>query len=403
MITRSSVMESVLVVSVDFLPRIGGVSMMTHHLANGLSLTGLNTRVLAPAGACELPDLPAEYELIVDAQSRPDVRETPDYLAEQKRIDALLGAEFERQRFDYILLLHPFYYGLPALDFARRKGVQIGCFFHGFELKSQLLKPAAKSEVKARRADAYLDLRHSTVTLVNECDQIFVNSSVTGELINQCARTDYVITGCGLDRATFERELVAGDRKDTDVCRSALQLPQGVNLLGFLGRFVPSKNVGFLVRLLERLDGVHLALAGVGDIESLRNEAEKIGVLERVHFVGELSEADKWQFYESLDLFCLPSVKLPGGQVEGFGIVLLEAVLKGTPVAVSTQGGMRDFVLNSNGLYLDVDDVEVSALSIEALLANDTAAQKLVANAQSLLQRKLLYPHIATRIRAAAD
>ncbi len=377
--------------------------MMTHHLANGFSEIGIATRVLAPADADSLPDLPMAYELVVDESSQTNCRESSAYRHEIKRIGEVLAKEYKRRQFDYLLLLHPFYYGLPALQFAKQAGVKIGCFFHGFELKSQLLKSATASERKARRGDAYLDLRHSTLTLVNECDQIFVNSSVTGELIHQCGRRDYVVTGCGLDRATHCRELLTHSSRDKLSARTELGLPSDVALLGFLGRFVPSKNVGFLVELLEKLEDTHLALAGVGDVEELRSTALRLGVLDRVHFVGQLSEARKWRFYEALDLFCLPSVQLPGGQIEGFGIVLLEAVSKGTPIAVSTQGGMRDFVLNSNGLYLDVGDTTRSAQVVQALLASDSDRQRMVSNAQDLLSRKLLYPQIASRIRDVID
>ena len=94
---------------------------------------------------------------------------------------------------------------------------------------------------------------------------------------------------------------------------------------------------------------------------------------------------------------------LPDGRMEGFGIVLLEATLVGTPVAVSTQGGMSDFVLTKNGMYFDVDSVTRSEQAVSNLLENEPRQKSMVTSAQNLLLERLLYPQIAGRISAALD
>ena len=132
--------KSVLIVSVDFLPQIGGVSLMSHYLANGFTEIDSHVRVLAPAGARVLEELTADYELIVDEASNPNCREGNNYIHETERIIAVLETAHRQRPIDQLLLLHPFYYGYPALQFAQHHSIAIGCYFHGFELRSQMIK-----------------------------------------------------------------------------------------------------------------------------------------------------------------------------------------------------------------------------------------------------------------------
>jgi glycosyltransferase involved in cell wall biosynthesis len=279
-------------------------------------------------------------------------------------------------------------------------GIRVGCFFHGYELRSQLLKTPGPNERKGRHSRAAEDLRHSTIRLLHDCDCVFVNSSVTGDLVYGQGRSDFNVTGCGIDDILLAECSMSYPEKRRACCaaRSRLGLPSEPMTLGFLGRIVPSKNVPFLVRLLSIRKNWRLAVAGSGDVEELQCLSRELGVADRVEWLGALSENEKWDFYTALDALCLPSIMLPEGQMEGFGIVLLEATLRGTPIIVSTRGGMRDFVLDANGLYIDVDDPEESATLIDEFLCDETTVKRAVQNAQTLLATHLTYDRVAERI-----
>lgn len=395
--------KRLLLVSVDFLPNIGGISMMLHHLANALA-SAHDVSVLAPAGARLLDELPAAYRLIEDAAANPKVREGPGYPAECRRIGDFIAAEHKVAAIDAIILLHPFYYGLAALDKARELGIPIGCYFHGFELRSQLLKSASVAEQRKQRARAGEDLRYSTLVLLHEADAIFVNSSVTGELVASQGRRDYCVTGCGLDAGLVRQSLLSRDEKaaQREACRVALGFDKNLRNIAYFGRITPSKNLEFLVDMLVHMPDWGLAIAGaVADqayMDDVLGRARDLGVEDRIVLPGELSEEDKWRFFTAIDCFCLASRLLPGGQMEGFGIVLLEATLKGAPVAVSTQGGMRDFVLDNNGLYLDIADARASAQTVIAALDDEPFVCSRVENAQRLLRERLTYEALGERL-----
>jgi len=84
------------------------------------------------------------------------------------------------------------------------------------------------------------------------------------------------------------------------------------------------------------LDVVYL-VAGQGDDQArLEGLAREVGVSERVRFLGHVPVAALPDLYRAADVFVLPSTG------EGFGIVFLEAMACGTPVAGLAAGGARD-------------------------------------------------------------
>ncbi len=112
----------------------------------------------------------------------------------------------------------------------------------------------------------------------------------------------------------------------------------------FVGRIDPDqKGLHTLVRavaLLSTSIGLQIRLVGEdwGGTEPLRSLAHRLGVSDRVAFVGKLSRAELLQEYAQAQFFVLPSI------FEPFGIVLLEAMAAGLPVIASRVGGIPEIV-----------------------------------------------------------
>lgn len=97
----------------------------------------------------------------------------------------------------------------------------------------------------------------------------------------------------------------------------------------FVGRLVYYKGVDVLLRAFARTEGCALFLAGEGVLEpQLRQEAQTLGVADRVFFLGRLTDAQLRAAFRDCDFFVLPSV----ANSEAFGIVQLEAMVYGKPV-----------------------------------------------------------------------
>lgn len=91
-----------------------------------------------------------------------------------------------------------------------------------------------------------------------------------------------------------------------------------------------------------------------------------LGLQSCVELLGVLDEIDS--VYQAADVFIMPSIELPG-DVEGFGIVFLEAGLRGLPVIASLSGGIPDAVIDGKTGWLvtpgDVDEIVSAIISLK--------------------------------------
>jgi len=121
-----------------------------------------------------------------------------------------------------------------------------------------------------------------------------------------------------------------------------------------VGRAVRTKGLRDVVRALAHLSdlpGVTLTSAGGGEeIELCRAEAERLGVADRVNFLGMIPREDVETLYEQADVFAFPSFREP------MGGVLFEALRWGLPVIAAARGGPDYIIDDSCGIRVPVSD-----------------------------------------------
>ncbi|MBS0654521.1 MAG: glycosyltransferase [Verrucomicrobia bacterium] len=118
--------------------------------------------------------------------------------------------------------------------------------------------------------------------------------------------------------------------------------------IGFAGRLIPLKGVTLLLHAVNILHkrGVPVELSIAGDGEDkvrLQQEAKRLGIDERVHFVGCIPNIS--QFYGKIDLLVVPSIREP------LGLVAQEAALSACPVLASLVDGLPEVVLHGKTGY----------------------------------------------------
>ncbi|HYF66005.1 MAG TPA: glycosyltransferase [Herpetosiphonaceae bacterium] len=150
---------------------------------------------------------------------------------------------------------------------------------------------------------------------------------------------------------------------------AAIKARYGAPLLLFVGRFRHYKGLHFMVEALRSIPAARLLLVGVGPEEArLRALAERLGLAGRIHWAGEIADADLPAYYAAADLFVLPAHL----RAEAFGIVQLEALAAGLPI-VSTELGTGTSYVNSHnetGLVVRPADPAALAGAINELLAD---------------------------------
>jgi glycosyltransferase involved in cell wall biosynthesis len=117
--------------------------------------------------------------------------------------------------------------------------------------------------------------------------------------------------------------------------RRNLGVPTGVPLVGSLTRLSPQKRLDRLLEALALLPGVHLALAGEGELEAeLRARADALDIGDRVHFLGYRTDVEV--VLEALDVFVISS------DTEGMANAMLEAMITGLPVVSTPVSGAQE-------------------------------------------------------------
>jgi len=142
--------------------------------------------------------------------------------------------------------------------------------------------------------------------------------------------------------------------------------PQTFQLLS-VTRLVPRKGIDKLIQAMSLLpQEVKLTIIGDGqDLDRLRALASSLG--ERVRFLTEVDDAARDAWYAASDTFVLP-VRDEGDDMEGFGIVFLEAAQAGLASIAGKSGGAVEAVLDEEtGLHVEPNDINAIAAAINRL------------------------------------
>lgn|GEM_PF-65241 len=134
------------------------------------------------------------------------------------------------------------------------------------------------------------------------------------------------------------------------------------------GNLVEGKGFDVLLRAFERVKrrdpSVTLTVIGRGDLfRELKNLAVRLNISDSVTFSGWLSRKEIAEIYHVSDAFVLSS------RGETFGVAYAEALAAGLPVIATYCGGPEDYVDESNGLLVPVDDELALSQAMERMMA----------------------------------
>ncbi len=318
-----------LLVTNDFPPKAGGIQQ---YLGNLVSAYPGTIHVLAPGDPAAAPDAGVTRHT---AKYMWPTRATGDWVVEQAGAfgpDAVLfGAPY------------PLAYLGPGLR--AELGVPFGVLAHGAEVTLPAAAPGPRQLVAKALRDA---------------DARFAVSEFTAARVRRLTGLDAHHLGAGVDTATFEPPPEGGHE---------------IPVVGCVSRFVPRKGQHRLLKAVARLDRpAQVLLVGKGRMEpDLRRLSGRLGVDTR--FVVDPPWEELPGLYRSMDVFCMPCTSRWGGlEVEGLGLVFLEASATGLPVLAGASGGAPEtvvpgetgFVVHSvsdivEGLMLLLDDPERAA------------------------------------------
>jgi phosphatidylinositol alpha-1,6-mannosyltransferase len=274
--------------------------------------------------------------------------------------------------------------GIAALLCRRAGGPRYACWAHGEDISTALT---------SRELTILMRMVYSGAHVV------FANSVNTRSMLRDLGvpadRLEIVYPG--VDTQRF--------RPDIDGTKIRERIaPQSETVLLSVGRLQTRKGHDLMiqaVRHLTRQQRRSLRYVIVGDgPERARLEAlvDECGVREHVSFVGEVPAELLPHYYAACDIFVMPN-RIEQNDVEGFGIVFLEAAASGKPAVGGRSGGVPEAVADGvSGLLVGGTDVEELAATIARLMDSEPLRRRLGEAGRARAVREFGWDSAAGRI-----
>lgn len=288
--------------------------------------------------------------------------------------------------------------GFVAIHLCRLLGVPSIIFAHGEEIT-----PWTRQAPEAER-------RKFTAGLKGRCLwAVYLGAT---RIIANSRFTQRLLTGGGIAE---EKVAVVHPGTDPDRYKPtakdeilAAQLGvQGRRVILTVGRLMWRKGQDMVLRALPGIiaavpDVVYL-ICGTGPYEAdLRDLANALGLNSHVRFLGEVDTDLLPALYNLSDVFVMPNRVSPRTQdVEGFGIVFLEANACGIPVVGGRSGGVPDAVEDGKtGLLVDGTSVQEIAQATIRILQDPSLARRLGENGRVRVCQRLTWDYAAGHVKS---
>lgn len=187
---------------------------------------------------------------------------------------------------------------------------------------------------------------------------------------------------------------------DLDSLFTPGESPRSNNLLLFVGRLVEKKGLTHLLDVLPALRARHLGLrlriVGFGPLEQeLKRQAEQLSLLDCIEFIGAVPQEQLVQHYREAAMLVAPFVRAESGDVEGLGLVAIEAIGCHCPVLLGDVPAVRDVLGDTSEWIVDPRNEEALVRKIDQLLACPDEAQTRVSILRNELYARFSWQAVA--------
>jgi phosphatidyl-myo-inositol dimannoside synthase len=371
-------MTKVLIVTNDFPPRSGGIQSFVHALAARLPADRVVVYAPAWQGAAEF-----------DArQPFPVIRHPGSLMLPVPSVRARACGLLAEHGCDSVLFGAAAPLGLLAPQLRKAGAQRIVGLTHGHEAGWAAL-PAARSLL--RRIGDEVD----ALTYLAEYFRVRM-----ARALSPAAASRMVKLTPGVDPAAFRPG--AGGMQ----IRRDLGIPAGRPVVVCVSRMVPRKGQYLLIKAWPEVrarTGCDPLLMLVGDgpyRPKLDRLAKQAGVADSVLFTGPVSWDDLPAYYDAGNMFAMPCrTRRAGLDVEGLGIVYLEASATGLPVIGGDSGGAPDAILDGEtGYVVGGRDEEALTDKLVQLLTDPTGAAAMGDKGQAWIDREWTWDLVAERL-----
>ncbi|WP_235854758.1 glycosyltransferase, partial [Nonomuraea aridisoli] len=345
----------VLISSDTYPPDVNGAAYFTHRLATGLAARGNEVHVVCQSDVGPPSADVVDGVIVHRLRSAPLLVHPTMRFTVPTRLDRLVASI----RPDVLHTQGHFVVGRAAIAAARRAGVPVVATNHF--MPDNLFQFGHIPERLRRQAGrlAWRDFGR----VFNRADRVTTPTPLAARLLAEQGFTRTVEPiSCGIDLARFHPHT-----EPKAWARRLFGLPDRPTVL-FVGRLDEEKRIDELVRALPLVlneTDAQVALVGKGNQRTeLERLARRIGVADRVFFLGFVPDETMPQAFAAADVFAMPGV------AELQSIATLEAMASGLPVVAADAMALPHLV-DDNGHLFQPGDVISLARHLTAILADD--------------------------------
>ncbi|WP_113703112.1 glycosyltransferase [Nonomuraea lactucae] len=342
-------------------PDVNGTAYFTHRLATGLAARGNNVHVV-----CQSDQGPATADVVEGVvmhrlRSAPLLVHPTMRVTIPTRLDRLMASVDP----DVLHTQGHFVVGRAAIAAALRRGVPVVATNH-FMPDNLFQFGHIPDRLRARAGRlAWRDFKR----IFDRTDHVTTPTPLAAKLLGDQGFTRPVEpVSCGIDLTRFHPHT-----EPKHWARKLFDLPDRPTIL-FVGRLDEEKHLNELVRALPHVlntTDAQLAIVGRGNQRpELERLAKRIGIGERVSFLGFVPDENMPQAFAAADVFAMPSV------AELQSIATLEAMASGLPVVVADAMALPHLV-DGNGYLYQPGDVLTLAGHLTAILTDDELRARL--------------------------
>ena len=365
----------------NYKPFIAGVPISIERLAEGLRELGHTVYIFAPDyGKPDNEEGVIRYRTIYQKKSGVMVGNCFD-----RKVEKL----FRQLDFDVIHVHHPVLAGHEAMYLSKKYGVPIAYTYHTrYEQYLHYLKPFQAMERRGKIFSGAVRFCKEALVpgymalFANRCDLVFAPTETMRTALKQSGvETRTAVLPTGLPDSAF-----FGDHEKAMEIRK--QYAEGKKyLFCTVSRLEQEKNLDFLldgiVELKKRIgDCFRVMVIGEGSLMGhLKERAENEGIGSNVVFIGKVSNQEIVNYQSASDVFLFAS------KSETQGIVLLEAMASGSPVAAVEASGVTDVVENGCNGYMTRESAGEWAQAVCSIVENEDKFRQMKENAAGTASR----------------
>ena len=175
-----------------------------------------------------------------------------------------------------------------------------------------------------------------------------------------------------------------------------------------VGRLQRRKGQDMVIKALPEVKkifpSITYLIVGSGEEEAyLHNLCYEFGVADHVVFAGKIPDSELPAYYAACDIFVMPNRQI-GEDIEGFGMVYLEAGAAGKPVIGGKSGGTQDAIVDDvTGVRVNGEDVKDVCNAIIAFLRDFQKAKRLGENGRQRVINDFTWEQVYLKTQTAAS